>query len=256
MRMLYWFEETCRGDAASAGLAADFGELAHNGLPVPKGFVLTADAHREFLKRLGADASQDVKAIVSASGLPFDYKFELVRAYNFLCEKSVHLVREPALVKIRCGERFAYANAAPDVASAVLGFWASAEDVPVIIHDMPAAELCGTVKTASPFMENAVVVRSCYGVEPQESADTYTLRKDTFEITDSGIAKQESMRIIGYDKTVQAAAVPFNKQESQKLGERQVVALARLACAAEDAVKKSEFGWILTDRGLVFTDVR
>lgn len=256
MRVLYWFEETCRGDEASAGLAADFGELAHNGLPVPKGFVLTADAHREFLKRIGADGGGDVKALVSSSGLPFDYKFELIRAYDFLCEKSVHLVREPALVKIRCGEKFAYANAAPDVASAVLGFWASGEHVPIIIHDLPQSELCGAVRTASPFMENAIVIRACYGVEPVESADTYTLRRDTFEITDSNIAKQESMKVIGYNKTVQATAVPFNRQESQKLGEKQVVALARLACAAEETVKKSEFGWILTDKGLVFTDVK
>lgn len=256
MRVLYWFEETCRGDGASAGLAADFGELAHNGLPIPKGFVLTADAHREFLKRIGASEGQDIKALVASSGLPFDYKFELIRAYNFLCEKSVHLVREPALVKIRCGEKFAYANAAPDVASAVLGFWASKEHVPILVHEMPAAELCGTASTASPFMENAITVRASYGAEPVESADTYTLRKDTFEITDSNIAKQESMRVIGYDKTVQTTAVPFNRQESQKLGEKQVVALARLACAAEEAVKKSEFGWVLTGKGLVFTDVR
>ncbi len=64
------------------------------------------------------------------------------------------------------------------------------------------------------------------------------------------------MRMVGYNKTVQAVAVPFGKQESQKLGEKQVAALARLACAAEEAVKKSEFGWALTDKGLVFTDVR
>lgn len=256
MRVLYWFEETCRGDEASAGLAAVFGELAHNGLPVPKGFVLTADAHKEFLKRIGAEGSEDAKALVSASGLPFDYKFELVRAYNFLCEKSVHLVREPALVKIRCRDRFAYANAAPDVASAVLGFWGTPEPSPVIVHEMPEAELCGTARTSDPFMENAVVVKACYGVEPVESADTYVLRKDTFEVADSNIAKQESMRIVAYDKTIKTVAVPFNRQELQKLDGKQITALAKLACAAEEAVKKSEFGWALTRKGLVFTDAR
>lgn len=56
MQEIAWFEDLTRADEAVAGgKGANLGELAHLGVRVPRGFVVTADAYRELLRATGVD---------------------------------------------------------------------------------------------------------------------------------------------------------------------------------------------------------
>ncbi|TAK70504.1 MAG: hypothetical protein EPO22_01695, partial [Dehalococcoidia bacterium] len=49
-----WFEELAKDDTPVAGgKGANLGEMTRAGLPVPPGFVVTADAYRAFIERAG-----------------------------------------------------------------------------------------------------------------------------------------------------------------------------------------------------------
>src|SRR4051812_14519243 len=50
-----WLESLSHGDTAVAGgKGANLGELTRAGLPVPRGFVVTADAFRASIKSVGS----------------------------------------------------------------------------------------------------------------------------------------------------------------------------------------------------------
>src|SRR5689334_13492789 len=76
-RPIIWFEDLRKSDTSLAGgKGANLGELAHADLPVPPGFVVTADAYldamgmagyRGELERLAAATDPDVPAALSAA---------------------------------------------------------------------------------------------------------------------------------------------------------------------------------------------
>jgi len=54
MELVRWFDRLGKGDVSVAGgKGANLGELVKAGMPVPPGFVVTADAFREFLRQHG-----------------------------------------------------------------------------------------------------------------------------------------------------------------------------------------------------------
>ena len=75
--MIVDFTQIHKGDVLVAGgKGANLGELTAAGINVPKGFVITADAYREFLKtntideimlRTIQDAHNDARALISAA---------------------------------------------------------------------------------------------------------------------------------------------------------------------------------------------
>ncbi|MBV9880699.1 MAG: phosphoenolpyruvate synthase [Gemmatirosa sp.] len=100
-----WFSDLSRADVAVAGgKGANLGEMTRAGLPVPPGFVVTADAYRRFadasgltpqiaarLARLNADdpdalraASQALQALVRGAPTPDDVREAVLAAYAAL----------------------------------------------------------------------------------------------------------------------------------------------------------------------------
>jgi pyruvate, water dikinase len=104
-----WFEELSRQDAETAGgKGANLGELLRIGMPVPPGFVVTADAFLQFLKTarlheeilgrltgLNVDDQQALRQTAEAlqdrvtkAGIPEDLRRELIEAYQELARRS------------------------------------------------------------------------------------------------------------------------------------------------------------------------
>ena len=58
MRNIVWFREVDKDDIGLVGgKGANLGELTRAGLPVPPGFIVTAEAYLDFLKRTGLDST-------------------------------------------------------------------------------------------------------------------------------------------------------------------------------------------------------
>lgn len=69
MGYVAWFNELGRGDVARAGgKAANLGEMARAGIPVPPGFVVTVEAFRDFIRENALTQELEAKL----KGLPVD----------------------------------------------------------------------------------------------------------------------------------------------------------------------------------------
>lgn len=113
MPEVVWFKDLSKGDSAIAGgKGANLGELVRAGLPVPPGFVVTADAYQRALEASGATAElhdlfadldvQDTQRLAQVAEaaqkrvleveLPEDLRQGLVEAYHALSEGGASFV--------------------------------------------------------------------------------------------------------------------------------------------------------------------
>ncbi len=115
--------------AVAGGKGANLGELAQAGLPVPPGFVVTAQAYLAALDAAGvrtkileraasanpddepglAQASRELKALVQSAGLPPTLRTEILQAYRTLGDGCV-AVRSSATSEDTAGSSFAGMN--------------------------------------------------------------------------------------------------------------------------------------------------
>lgn len=167
MELVRWFEEIRLGDAPLVGgKGANLGELTVAGLPVPPGFVVTADAYRyavasagisESLAKLFADVNAESTADldrVSAEGqgllrnivLPDDLSKAILDAYHRLGDAVRVAVRSSGTGEDAGDTSFAGMNETftnvcgdDDVLVNVLGCWASLYGARVISYRITRA---------------------------------------------------------------------------------------------------------------------
>lgn len=157
---ILWFEEVGKDDGALVGgKGANLGELTKAGLPVPHGYIITAQAYFDYLKATGLDKTisaviegfdkenskdlqaraEKAKALMLATPLPEDLKAEILENFKKLAEQTktpaekLYLaVRSSATAEDLAGASFAgqqatYLNVLGEDAllEAVLKCWAS-----------------------------------------------------------------------------------------------------------------------------------
>ena len=102
------FEELGKDDIPKAGgKGANLGELTQAGIPVPPGFVVTAQTYAKFMEESGInedvlnilkkvdindtkalqEASEEIKALITSVPVPSDMIMEITENYNVLCER-------------------------------------------------------------------------------------------------------------------------------------------------------------------------
>ena len=102
------FEDLNKSDIGIAGgKGANLGELTQAGIPVPPGFVVTAQAYEKFMEEAGINnrvmsileeidindtkalqaAAEEIKAIINEAPIPEDMVVLILEAYNQLCQK-------------------------------------------------------------------------------------------------------------------------------------------------------------------------
>ncbi|MFC4783854.1 phosphoenolpyruvate synthase [Nocardioides sp. MAHUQ-72] len=129
--LVAWFGEIGRADVPRVGgKGANLGELAGAGLPVPPGFVVTADAYlqamqlggvRDALRERVAEAdvdspedleraTADLRALVHAAGVPDDLRRSVLEAYARLGDEPRVAVRSSATAEDSASTSFAGMN--------------------------------------------------------------------------------------------------------------------------------------------------
>ena len=143
MTAIAWFTGLSLADVGRAGgKGANLGELTKAGLPVPPGFVVTADGYlaamdeggvRDRLRAAdaGSESPEELHELVLKAGLPAGLRVELLDAYHRLGGGPV-AVRSSATSEDTAGTSFAGMNRTfTDVegdealVEAVVGCWAS-----------------------------------------------------------------------------------------------------------------------------------
>ena len=102
------FEDLNKSDIGIAGgKGANLGELTQAGIPVPPGFVVTAETYQKFMEDAGINdkvmdildkidindtkalqaASEEIKAIINETPIPDDMILFITEAYNQLCQR-------------------------------------------------------------------------------------------------------------------------------------------------------------------------
>jgi len=126
-----WFENLSKADVPRVGgKGANLGELTAAGLPVPPGFVVTADAYLEAMEVGGvrealqekvltldvddpaalARAADGLRALVHAAGMPGDLRREVLAAYAPLGDEPRVAVRSSATAEDAASTSFAGMN--------------------------------------------------------------------------------------------------------------------------------------------------
>ncbi|RJO62101.1 phosphoenolpyruvate synthase [candidate division WS5 bacterium] len=160
MKDILWFDEVGKDDGKYVGgKGANLGELTRAGLPVPKGFIVTAQAYFDFLEKtklkariaeilegLDVEDSKDlqkravrIQIEIKKADFPHHLAHEIIKNYHKLA-KETHTKKESLYVAVRssataedladasfAGQQATYLNVLGDikVLHAVLKCWAS-----------------------------------------------------------------------------------------------------------------------------------
>ena len=107
-KLIAWFEELTKADVPIAGgKGANLGEMIRAGISVPPGFVVTAEAYKEFIEKTGLgekiknilsktnvdnpkqleEAGETIRKIIRDANIPDNIREDIVKHYQKLCDK-------------------------------------------------------------------------------------------------------------------------------------------------------------------------
>ncbi len=132
MKYVRFFREIHKDDVKIAGgKGANLGEMYNAGFPVPPGFVVTANAYKDFIEKTGIinemkevlskinyddydsikKASREIQALILSEEMPFEIKAEIRSAYESMYKISydlpkkaseyINAIRTPPFVAVR-----------------------------------------------------------------------------------------------------------------------------------------------------------
>lgn len=315
LKVITWFNEVTKNDIPLVGgKGANLGEMVHARLPVPQGFIVTADAYFKFLETTGLideirrhlealdiddnkklqEKSDLIKNRISSSPMPSDIASEIKRAYRKLGEGFV-AVRSSATAEDLpeasfAGQQSTFLNVQGEneVIAAVQGCWASLFEpraifyrhqqgfdrfkvgIAVPVQRMVQSEVSGVMFTVEPLTNDRtkIFIEAVYGlgeaiVSGAVTPDQYLLDKEEFKIIDKKIRKQEWQLVRNpkaspskLEANIKIAA-PESEQTMQKLGDEDIVALAKLGKMIEELYQfPQDIEWAKQNRELFIVQTR
>ena len=191
------------------GKGAALGELYNGGLPVPPGFVITANAFREFAE----------KGILGELGKEIFEAFDQLETNRVAVRSSA--IAEDSNSASWAGQLESYLNVSKDnLIENIQNCWDSIETdraldyadsqntnkadlvVAVVVQQMVAAEGAGVMFTINPVSKNddEVIIEACFGlgellVQGMITPDDYLINKNSLEIISKELGSQTEMLV-------------------------------------------------------------
>jgi pyruvate,water dikinase len=293
-KVVAWFEEIGKTDIPVAGgKGANLGEMTKARIPVPPGFIVTADAYYQFLKeaqladkiraqlkllkpkdtKMLQETAFQIMQMITQAPMPPGMAEEIKKAYQKMHQGLV-AVRSSATAEDLpeasfAGQQSTFLNVQgpSNVVEAVQKCWASLFEaraifyrneqrfdhskvgIAVVVQRMVQSEISGVAFTAEPLSsdEKKIVIEAAYGlgeavVSGDLTPDMYLLDKKSLRLLEKKVATQEWQLIRNPDsrdrkrKNVKVP-IPAKDQHHQKLVDRDIAALARIAKKIEDLYK-------------------
>ncbi|HWR71135.1 MAG TPA: phosphoenolpyruvate synthase [Dehalococcoidia bacterium] len=293
-KVVAWFEEIGKTDIPVAGgKGANLGEMTKARIPVPPGFIVTADAYYQFLKeaqladkiraqlkllkpkdtKMLQETAFQIMQMISLAPMPPGMAEEIKKAYQKMRQGLV-AVRSSATAEDLpeasfAGQQSTFLNVQgpSNVVEAVQKCWASLFEaraifyrneqrfdhsklgIAVVVQRMVQSEISGVAFTAEPLSsdEKKIVIEAAYGlgeavVSGDLTPDMYLLDKKSLRLLEKKVATQEWQLIRNPDsrdrkrKNIKVP-IPAKDQHHQKLVDKDIAALAKIAKKIEDLYK-------------------
>jgi pyruvate,water dikinase len=293
-KVVAWFEEIGKTDIPVAGgKGANLGEMTKARIPVPPGFIVTADAYYRFLKeaqladkiraqlkllkpkdtKMLQETAFQIMQTISQAPMPPGMAEEIKKAYQKMHQGLV-AVRSSATAEDLpeasfAGQQSTFLNiqGPSNVVEAVQKCWASLFEaraifyrneqrfdhskvgIAVVVQRMVQSEISGVAFTAEPLSsdEKKIVIEAAYGlgealVSGELTPDMYLLEKKSLRLLDKKVATQEWQLIRNPDSRDRKrmnikVPIPVKDQHHQKLVDKDIAALAKIAKKIEDLYK-------------------
>ncbi len=213
-------------------------------------------------------SSKQIERLVMKSKVPEEVAHETIKAYKKISGKfrrSLMAVRSSATAEDLPGASFAGQQATflnikgdANLLEAVKGCWASLftgraifyreenkinhdkVKISVIIQKMIQSDVSGVMFSIDPVTNDKerIIIESVWGlgemiVQGSVIPDTYAVQKDTYSILSKEISDQAIELIKKGGKTLETE-VPKNKRDRQKISDKEIVTLARLAARLQE----------------------
>lgn len=260
--MIKRFSEISKEDVQEAGgKGASLGEMIRVNIPVPPGFVLTAQTHQKFAN----------------DQLPIDVEEEILKAFDELDAKRV-AVRSSAIAEDSsqaswAGQLETYLNVSREnLINKIRECWNSikseralayagehdlSEDdlfLAVVVQKMVESKVSGVIFSVNPITKdkNEIMLEAGYGlgemlVQGLITPDNFVIDKKTLKIKSRDIQTQDTMLVFqdGQNKEI---AVPEDKKSNQAISDEQVLKLANMAIRIENHYEiPQDIEWAIDD---------
>lgn len=267
MKLIKKFSEISKEDVKNVGgKGASLGEMTKNGIQVPPGFVITAQAHQKFVD----------------DSLPADVIDEILKAFDELDAQRV-AVRSSAIAEDSsqaswAGQLETYLNVSKDnLINKIRECWnsikseralsyAAGQNLPedqlfvaVVVQKMVESNVSGVMFTVNPISKdkNEIMIEAGYGlgemlVQGLISPDNFIVNKKTLDLKSKNIDSQETMLVFkdGENKEV---PVPSDKKDKQAISDEEVKELAKMAIKIENHYgKPQDIEWAIDEKDNIF----
>lgn len=227
------------------GKGASLGALMRIGIPVPPGFVITADAYNSAISFVSSELEKEILAAFDAlncecvavrssataeDGATSSWAGELETFLNTTRENLIENVQ-------RC-----WASLESDRAKAyrtAKGLDGTKISVAVVVQKMVQSEVAGIAFTVHPVTKDydQMIIEACWGlgefiVGGVVTPDSYIVSKATNAVIETYTSEQETMLIRGEHGNV-TVDVPTSQCGAQKLNVAQIEALSSLCITIE-----------------------
>lgn len=241
------FSEINKDDVAEVGgKGASLGEMTRVGIPVPPGFVVVAEAYREFIdSEIPVDVKKEIlqtfdtlgaeRVAVRSSAIAEDSK---TASWAGQLESYLNVTREELVDKIReC-----WNSIKSERALAYAGEQGVNEEdlvVAVVVQKMVESESSGVMFTINPISHETeeLMIESGFGlgemlVQGMITPDNFIVDKSSLEIKNKDIQTQETMLVFKDNQNIEIV-VPVDQKSQPALTDAQVKELAVLGIEIE-----------------------
>jgi len=240
-KAIVWFSEITKKDIPIVGgKGANLGEMTNTGIPVPPGFIVTATAYFDFLKRARItdkihkllkpldtndskqlqQIAEKVQQVILEADMPPELATEIREAYTKLGR---------GLVAVRSS---ATAEDLPEAS-----FAGQQVGIAVPVQRMVQSEASGVMFTIEPVTSDSgkIVIEAIHGlgeaiVSGEVNPDLYIIDKERLTISSKKISRQDRKLIRNLKDSDQNtniwAPVPASEQARQKLADNDITKLA------------------------------
>ena len=222
------FEDLTKDDIGIAGgKGANLGELTQANIPVPPGFVVTAETYDKFMQDTGIfnkvmdiideidinntkelqEAAEEIKEIIIATPMPDDISTMILEAYNQL---SMKVGEDEADVAVR----------------KVL--------IAVVVQQMVDSDKAGVMFTVNPSTgENIALIEGSWGlgesvVSGTVTPDNYAVDKDTNKILNVTISDKKTWFVNDENGTSVQKDVPEDMRNERVLSDEELIELTEM----------------------------
>lgn len=242
------FSEIDKNSVAEVGgKGASLGEMTKAGIPVPPGFVVTAETYRQFID----------------SEIPIEVQEEILRSFDELGVERVAVrssaIAEDSKTASWAGQLESYLNVTRDklienirqcwnsIKSERALAYAAEQNLPedqlvvaVVVQKMVDSDVSGVMFTINPITKNQdeIMIEAGFGlgemiVQGMITPDNFIYNKKLKEVTNFDIQVQDTMMVFA-DEQTKEVPVPEDKKDKAALTETQVKELAQIGLRIED----------------------